>query len=107
MQPTPGAAGNFSNGFAAHAFALVPVGGGQEIVLETGSSTTDDMYSDEFNSIIGDTMVYTLVLRHRDCDPQGWAKCACHAASRATPSLPYQEWRGRGREGERERESAL
>lgn len=82
MQPKPGAAGNFSDGFAAYAFALVPVGGGQEIVLETGSSATDDMYSEEFNSIIGDTMVYTLVLRHRDCDPQGWAKCkACTCPS--------------------------
>ena len=65
-------------------------GGGQEIIIETGSSVTDDMYSEEFGSIIGDTMAYTLVLRHKDCDPQGYAKCTMPPPSPC--SIRYFYW---------------
>mmetsp|Transcript_117762 Transcript_117762/g.165560 ORF Transcript_117762/g.165560 Transcript_117762/m.165560 type:complete len:233 (+) Transcript_117762:3-701(+) len=68
--------GNFSQGFAAYAFAMIPLSnGGNEIIVETAGSITDDMYSEDFASIVGGEMVHTLVLKHRDCDPEGYSKC--------------------------------
>ena len=38
----------------------------------------DDMYTEEYGSIVEEQMVYTILFRHRDCDPEGWHKCkAC------------------------------
>jgi hypothetical protein len=64
-------------------------GGGQEIILETGGAITDDMYSEEFGAIVGSEMIYTLILRHKDCDPQGWSKCkACICPDIGTDTDP-------------------
>eukprot|EP00038_Savillea_parva_P007045 m.167518 g.167518 ORF g.167518 m.167518 type:complete len:241 (+) comp12837_c0_seq1:37-759(+) len=82
--------GNFSLGFAGYAFAMIPVGdGGNEIIIETSGAYTDDVYSEDFGSIVAGEMVETLILRHRDCDPQGWSKCkacTCPPPPSAQPS---------------------
>jgi hypothetical protein len=71
-----GDCGNYSLGFTGFAFAMVELGnGGQEMVIQRSGSVTDDMYTEEFGSIVGEQMVYTILMRHRDCDPEGWHKC--------------------------------
>lgn len=37
-------------------------------------------------SLIGADIFYTIVLRHRDCDPEGWSKCkACTCPDPPSP----------------------
>ena len=71
--------GNYSKGFTGFAFAMVDVGDGrQEMVIQRSGSVVDDMYTEEYGSIVEEQMVYTILMRHRDCDPEGWHKCkAC------------------------------
>ena len=59
-------------------------------IYDVSRQVTDDQYSEVFDSIIpspGSEIVYTVVIRHRDCDPQGWAKCkACTCPPTTAPT---------------------
>lgn len=63
-------------------------------VIERTGAIWDDLYSDEFGSIVGEQMVYTIVMRHRDCDPDGWHKCKACVCPDPDPPPPPQRGRG-------------